>query len=141
MCCGTSPAGYELAKMGHKLTFFDLPDTETFKFLQWRCKKNNIQAHFIDNLDNIPDESLDFVLALDCIEHFPEESAKDMIDKIGRILRKDGMLFCNFLSNVAFEYPEHIFMDKVKFSMWTAKNKLFPMSHFQYLKHPQCFGG
>jgi 2-polyprenyl-3-methyl-5-hydroxy-6-metoxy-1,4-benzoquinol methylase len=138
--CGSSILGFELAKMGHELIFCDIPETETFKFLQWRCKKYNIIARFIDNLEEIRGESFDCIMALDVVEHFKEEEVKELIEKYQILLAPQGMLLCNFMVNLAFDFSEHIFMDKPKFMQIIAENGLFPLNYYTYIKASQYYG-
>jgi SAM-dependent methyltransferase len=139
--CGTAPLSYELAKMGHKVAFLDIPETKTMEFVKWRCEKGNLNgnAKFVSKLNDIDNDSLDYIIALDAIEHFEEKTAKSIIDEFAKKLKKGGILFCNFLTNISFEFPEHIFMDKGKFLEMTSENHLFPISHFIYMKDDTYF--
>lgn len=138
--CGPSVVGFEFAKQGHQMTFCDLPDCETFKFLQWRCQKYDIKANFVETLDGIPDDAFNFIMALDAIEHFPEDEAEKLVTRLSDLLVTDGIMICNFMTNFAFDYPEHLFMNKGKFMQFITASDLFPVSHFVYVKTNKFYG-
>jgi hypothetical protein len=132
--CGPSVVGFELARLGHYMTFCDIPESETTKFLKWRCEKYGVKAKFVTTIDNIPDGSFNFIMALDAVEHFPEDEAQKLVNRMSDLLIEDGLLLCNFMTNYAFEFPEHLFMNKTKFMTFITESNLFPLSHFIYTK-------
>jgi hypothetical protein len=137
---GPSIVGFEFAKLGHDMTFCDLPETETFKFLKWRCEKYGVEANFVETIEGISDGSFNFIMALDAVEHFPEDEAEKLVGRLSDLLIKDGLLLCNFMTNFAFEFPEHLFMNKTKFMNFITENELFPISHFVYVKTDRFYG-
>jgi len=71
--CGIGTFGMLFSKHGFKVTFADF-GSEAFEFCKWRCNKQDIEADFIDLLQNELTGKYDVILCVDVLERIPEPS-------------------------------------------------------------------
>lgn len=98
-------------KSGCYMNAYD-PDSRLKKetILSDRCKIYNKSA---ENMDGVNDGSIDVVVALSSLEHFPVEAFNKTINEIYRVLKSDG----HFLVTLDLTY------DKTKSAAWAILEK------------------
>jgi 2-polyprenyl-3-methyl-5-hydroxy-6-metoxy-1,4-benzoquinol methylase len=129
--CGCAPITFELARAGHTMHFMDIDGAQPYEFLKWRAKKYNLNGSCVFN-QWPQDRSVDYAIFLDSIEHF--ENWKEILQKAYNVLKPLGGFICNFLTNMAYNNPEHIFMDKPAFMAYMTEIGFLPVSHAMFQK-------
>jgi hypothetical protein len=129
--CGAAPVGFELCKRGQTMYFFDVPGSSPFEFLKWRVKKYNLGHKAFFNVKPIS-ETIDYVLALDSIEHVPDWEEK--IGWFADMLKPAGCLITNFMLLGDITNQEHIFMDHAAFMAQVTKCGLWPINSALFQK-------
>jgi 2-polyprenyl-3-methyl-5-hydroxy-6-metoxy-1,4-benzoquinol methylase len=129
--CGCAPITFELAKAGHKMHFMDIDGAQPYEFLKWRAKKYNMNGSCVFN-QWPQDGSVDYAIFLDSIEHF--ENWQEILQKAYDALKPLGGFICNFMTNMDYNNPEHIFMDKPAFMSYMTKIGFFPVNLAMFQK-------
>jgi len=125
--CGTAPVGFELAKQGNKVDFYDISDT-ALEFMKWRCKKYNIDAAFIIK------EKYDWMLLLDVIEHIPIKEFIFLMKRLAEKLKPSGSIITNYFTKLESSNIEHINMNKQMVKDIFIENKIFPVNIYRWIK-------
>jgi molybdenum cofactor biosynthesis enzyme MoaA/SAM-dependent methyltransferase len=88
--CGTGNFTIDLAKAGHSICYWDIPDSETLKFCKWRLKKQGLEDNtFNTYITNNP--VYDGILCFDVFEHV--EDPIKLLNYLKSLLTDKGLLF------------------------------------------------
>ena len=122
--CGAAPIGFELARRGQTMHFYDVEGSAPFEFLKWRAKKYNLAG--VRVFFNTPNPKVDYVLALDSIEHIVDWQEK--LSWMAGCLKPAGCLITNFMLLGDTTNTEHIFMNHSEFMGYVTKIGLWPIN-------------
>jgi SAM-dependent methyltransferase len=142
--CGSAPVSFELARRAHEVWFCDIKGSPPFEFLKWRANKNKLgtKAHFLDVTDNGHPgwpKDLDYVLALDSLEHLQEGEWQQVLQRIAESLRDAGCLITNFILLNDNGNNEHIFMDKPRFVAEALRLGLYQVNPAMFQKRGDLY--
>ena len=129
--CGSAPITFEFPKSGHKMYFYDIEGAQPYEFVKWRAKKYQLNGGCSFN-EWPKNGTVDYAIFLDSIEHL--ENWQEVLKHTFDILKPYGTLICNFMMNVNYNNPEHIFMDKPAFMAYMTKIGFFPVNLAHYQK-------
>jgi SAM-dependent methyltransferase len=107
--CGVGSGGLIFAKSGFGATLADISSV-ALDFSAWRFAKRGLSARHIDlKLNTLPENSFDFITAMDVFEHLvqPEKTVNDL----WKALRPGGFLFGRFHAEIDEDRPHHITLD------------------------------
>ncbi len=105
------------------------------------CRKKGLNAHVMDFLSlNFPDASFDALYALNCLLHVPAQNLPDVLGKLQKLLRADGLFYLGVYGGENWEgiAPEDWHEPKRFFSYHTDEYMKDILQHFfelVYFKH------
>jgi len=90
--CGCGSFAYYIKQNGyHNYTGIDSSEEQARVAKKLKID-NIIFANLVDYINNLGNESIDVLLAIDVIEHFTKEELSNLIDNFYRVLRKKGVV-------------------------------------------------
>jgi SAM-dependent methyltransferase len=90
-----------------KLHYFDVPDSNTFRFAQARFRKNSVKVEVICTRNALPTDFFDVIVCLEVLEHLPNPI--EAITTIRQVLRTGGIaLITESFSSVSPDFPTHL---------------------------------
>ncbi len=122
--CGAAPIGFDLARRGQIMHFYDIDGSAPFEFLKWRADKYSLTGTKV--FFNTPRPKVDYVLALDSIEHL--EDWQEKLSWMADCLNHAGCLITNFMLLGDTTNTEHIFMNHPEFMKYVTSIGLWPIN-------------
>jgi len=89
--CGYGSFGYFIQESGYK-NYVGIDGSESQVNEVQRLGVNIKLANLVEYIQNLDDESVDLLIAIDVIEHFTKEELSDLVDDFYRVLKKDGKI-------------------------------------------------
>jgi SAM-dependent methyltransferase len=89
--CGYGSFGYFMQNAGYK-NYVGIDGSEEQVSEAKRLGIDIILGNLVEYLQNLEDDSLDLLIAIDVIEHFTKEELSDLVDDMNRVIKKDGTL-------------------------------------------------
>jgi len=106
---GVGSGALLFSKHDIQVTCSDISST-LLDFTRRRLEKQAIEADYLDLKEQaLPDNSYDFIMAMDVLEHIAEP--EKTVANLSKSLRPGGILFGRFASEIDEERPSHIAKD------------------------------
>lgn len=105
---GIGTDSIEIAKHGHKVTYFDLPGI-TSDFARFRFKRDGLEQRIgvVNQTEDIPKESFDVAVCIEVLEHVPDPPG--VMRLLYQSLKQGGIaLITESFDCVGPEYPSHL---------------------------------
>lgn len=104
------------ARHGFNVTLADI-STPMLEFSRWRLQQRGLEAGLIDlNRQSLPENSFDFVTAIDVFEHLPRPPVE--LRQISLAMKEGGALVFNCRAGEDEDRPMHVL--KTEASVWRA---------------------
>jgi SAM-dependent methyltransferase len=106
---GVGSGGILFTRNGLSATLADISST-ALNFSSWRFARRNLEARHIDlKEDRLPENSFDFITAMDVFEHLVDPTKT--VRAVWSALKKGGFLFGRFHAELDADRPHHIILD------------------------------
>jgi ubiquinone/menaquinone biosynthesis C-methylase UbiE len=104
--CGNGRHAMYFGRQGFKAAGIDVSEQAIEWAKDW-ARRENLELDFrVGNIQNLPfaDESFDVVVSHGVLDHVPMETAKRAAKEVKRVLRPQGLFYCDLRSTEDFEY-------------------------------------
>jgi len=100
----------------------------SLKFIEWRAEKHILKNNVSVDVPLPQEETYDFILLLDAIEHMDPDKCEEEIGRLVKALKLSGSIITNYFQNVDYHNPEHINMNKSKIRKLFMRLGLQPLT-------------
>lgn len=106
---GVGSGALLLTQAGVRMSLADI-STTLLDFCRWRFQQRSLSAQFFNlNIEQIPENAFDMILAMDVFEHLVEPV--ETVERLWRALRPGGVFFGRIQVEDAGTHPQHIVRD------------------------------
>lgn len=139
---GETPPLYIFHLFGYKTQGIDISEEQVKKARAF-CEEKGIDLGIRKgDMRNLPfeDRSISFVYSYDTIFHMPKRAVSVAMDEMKRVLRKEGLLFVNFVSTEHSGYGKGQEVGAGEFVQNGSHGKVF-ISYYEKNEPDQYFNG